>query len=100
MALTASIGVTYNGNVALRLRDNISAFRSAWYWYKSSQISAVPDWVEVGREEPTDPLQVQLGWMNALMKASGETAILDGWGAVWTTVTVILGAVTTVVSVW
>jgi hypothetical protein len=42
-----------------------------------SQISAVPDWVEVGREEPTDPLQVQLGWMNALMMANGETAILN-----------------------
>ena len=50
-----------------------AAFRSAWYWYRSSQIYAVPDWVEVGRAEPTDPLQVQLGWMNALMKASGET---------------------------
>ena len=40
-----------------------SAFRSAWYWYRSSQISAVPDWVEVGREAPTDPLQVS-AWMD------------------------------------
>jgi hypothetical protein len=77
-----------------------AAFRSAWYWYMSSQISAVPDWVEVGREEPTDPLQVQLGWMNALMKASGETAVLNRWGAIWTAGTVVLGAVTTVVNVW
>ena len=23
-----------------------AAFRSAWYWLKSSQIFAVPDWVE------------------------------------------------------
>jgi len=57
-----------------------AALRSAWYWYKSSQIYAVPDWVEVGRDEPKDPLQVQLGWMNALMKASGESAVLNGWG--------------------
>ncbi len=49
------------------------ALRSAWYWYKSSQVYAVPDWVEVGREEPNYPLQVQLGWMSALMKASGES---------------------------
>src|SRR5690349_21767477 len=41
----------------------VAAFRSAWYWYRSSQIYAVPDWVEVGREEPSDPLQLQLGWM-------------------------------------
>jgi hypothetical protein len=77
-----------------------AAFRSALYWYKSSQIYAVPDWVEVGREEPSDPLQVQLGWMNALMKAGGETAALNRWGAIWTAGTVVLGAVTTVVNVW
>jgi hypothetical protein len=77
-----------------------AAFRSSWYWYKSSQIHAVPDWVEVGREEPSDPLQVQFVWMNALMKASGETAVLNRWGAIWTAGTVVLGAVTTVVNVW
>ena len=53
----------------LAIATTFAAFRSAWYLFKSSQISAVPDWVEVGREEPTDPLQFQLGWMNALMKA-------------------------------
>jgi hypothetical protein len=67
----------------------VAAFRSAWYWYKSSQIYAVPDWVEVGREEPTDPLQAQLGWMNALMKASGESAFLNRLGAIWTAATVV-----------
>jgi hypothetical protein len=77
-----------------------AALRSAWYWYQSSQISAVPYWVDVGREEPTDPLQVQIGWMNALIKASGETAILNRWGAIWTAGTVVLGAATTVVNVW
>jgi hypothetical protein len=77
-----------------------SAFRSAWYWYKSSQVYAVPDWVEVGREEPKDPLQVQLGWMSALMKASGESAVLNRWGAIWTAGTVALGATTTLVNLW
>ena len=56
----------------LALATTCAALRSARDRYKSSQIYAVPDWVEVGREEPKDPLQVQLGWMNALMKASGE----------------------------
>ena len=84
----------------LTLATMFAALRSARDRYKSSQISAVPDWVEVGREEPTDPLQVQLGWMNALMKASGETAVLNRWGAIWTAGTVVLGAVTTVVNVW
>ena len=53
-------------------RDNLRGPPERVVLDKSSQIYAVPDWVEVGREEPKDPLQVQLGWMNALMKASGE----------------------------
>ena len=77
-----------------------AALRSAWYWYKSSQIYAVPYWVEVGRDEPKDPLQVQLGWMNALMKANGESAILNRWGAIWTAGTVMLGAATTLANIW
>ena len=84
----------------LALATLFTALRSAWYWYKSSQVSAVPDWVEVGREQPMDPLQVQLGWMNALMKASGEAAVLNRWGAIWTAGTVALGAATTVVNAW
>jgi hypothetical protein len=80
----------------LALATTFAAFRGAWYWYKSSRIYAVPDWVEVGREEPTDKLQFQLGWMNALMKASGESAVLNRWGAIWTAGTVALGAVTTI----
>jgi hypothetical protein len=83
----------------LALATTCSALRSAWYWYKSSQIYAVPDWVEVGREEPKDSLQVQLGWMNALMKASGESAVLNRWAAIWTGGTVVLGAATTLVNV-
>ena len=84
----------------LALVTTFAALRSAWYWYKSSQIYAVPYWVEVGRDEPKDPLQVQLGWMNALMKANGESAILNRWGALWTAGTVMLGAATTLANVW
>lgn len=84
----------------LAIATMVSALRSAWYWYRSSQISAVPDWVEVGREEPKDPLQFQLGWMNALMKASEDSAFLNRWGAIWTAVTVLLGAAATLASVW
>ena len=67
---------------------------------KWSQIRALPDWMEVGREEPTDRLQFQLGWMNALMKASGESAALNRWGAIWTAGTVAVGAATTLVNAW
>ena len=84
----------------LALTTIAAASRSAWYWYRSSQVYAVPDWEEVGREPPTDPLQLQLGWMAALMKASGEAAVLNRWAAIWTAGTVALGAVTTLVHTW
>jgi hypothetical protein len=84
----------------LALATTFSALRAAWFWYKSSQIYAVPYWVEVGREEPADPLQVQLGWMAALMKASGEAATLNRWAAIWAAGTVVLGAATTLLNVW
>ena len=84
----------------LAIATTFAAFRSAWYWYKSSQIYVVPDWEEVGREPPTDLLQLQLGWMNALMKASRESAVLNRWGAIWAGATVVLGSATTVANVW
>ena len=77
-----------------------AALRSAWYWYKSSQIYPVPYWVEVGQDEPKDPLQFQLGWMNAQMKANGESAVLNRWGAIWTAGTVMSGAATTIANIW
>jgi hypothetical protein len=52
----------------LAFATTFAAFRSAWYWHKSSQIA--------------DPLQVQLGWLNALIRASGESAVLNRWGAI------------------
>jgi hypothetical protein len=84
----------------LALATTAAAVRSAWYWYRSSQVVALPDWEEVGREPPTDPLQFQLGWMSALMKAGGEAAALNRWGAIWTAGTVALGAATTLVHAW
>jgi hypothetical protein len=76
-----------------------AALRSAWYWYRSSQISAVPYWEEVGADEPKDQAMSQAGRLNALIKANGESAWLNRWGAIWTAGTVILGAMAMVASV-
>jgi len=77
-----------------------AALRSAWYWYRSSQVGVVPYWVEVGAPEPTDPQMSRMGWMNALIKASEESAWLNSWGAIWTAGTVILGAAAMVAGAW
>jgi hypothetical protein len=77
-----------------------TALRGAWYWYRSSQVAAVPYWIETGQSEPADPQLAQVGWMNALMKASGDAAYLNRWGAIWTAGTVVLGAAATVANAW
>lgn len=73
-----------------------AALRSAWYWYRSSQVVAVPAWAELGQAEPADPLQSQMGWLAALVKSSGEAAYYNRWGAIWTAGAVVLGAAATV----
>jgi hypothetical protein len=73
-----------------------AALRGAWYWYRSSQVVAVPPWTELGQAEPADPLQSQMGWLAALVKSSGEAAYYNRWAAIWTAGAVVLGAAATV----
>jgi hypothetical protein len=77
-----------------------AAFRGAWYWYRSSRVTAVPYWVEVRQAEPTDQMMSQMGSLNALVMASGEAAYLNRWGAIWTACAVVLGATATVANTW
>jgi hypothetical protein len=77
-----------------------TGLRGAWYWYRSSQVVAVPSWDEHGQAEPTDKLQSQMGWLAALVKASGEAAYFNRWAAIWTAAAVILGTVATIAGVW
>ena len=77
-----------------------AALRAAWFWYRSSQVAAVPFWIEVGGDEPQDPQVAQAGWMNALMKASEDAAYLNRWGALWTAGTVVLGAAAVIAAAW
>jgi hypothetical protein len=88
------------GTWLLALATLGAALRAAWYWYRSSQVSAVPYWVEVGKDEPADPSMSKMGWMNALIKAGGEAAYFNRWAAMWTAGAVVLGAAATVAGAW
>jgi hypothetical protein len=70
-----------------------TGLRGAWYWYRSSQVIAVPAWAELGQAEPADSLQSQMGWLTALLKASGEAAYFNRWAAIWTAAAVVLGTI-------
>ena len=73
-----------------------AGLRGAWYWYRSSQVVVVPYWAETSQTEPADKALSQMGWMNALIKASGEAAYFNRWAAIWTAGAVVLGSATTV----
>jgi len=55
------------GTWLLALATFAAGLRGAWYWYRSSQVVAVPSWSEHGQAEPADPLQSQMGWLAALI---------------------------------
>jgi hypothetical protein len=84
------------GTWLLALATFGAGLRGAWYWYRSSQVVAVPSWSEVGQAEPADPLQSQMGWLAALIKAAGDAAYLNRWAAIWTAGAVAMGAAATI----
>ena len=86
------------GTWLLALATFAAGLRGAWYWYRSSQVVAVPSWAEHGQAEPTDPLQSQMGWLAALIKAAGDAAYFNRWAAIWTAAAVVLGAAATIAS--
>jgi hypothetical protein len=79
------------GTWLLALATLAAGLRGAWYWYRSSQVVAAPAWVELGQAEPADPLQSQMGWLAALIKAGGEAAYFNRWAAIWTAGAVVPG---------
>ena len=84
------------GTWLLALATFGAGLRGAWYWYWSSQVVAVPSWSEVGQAEPADPLQSQMGWLAALVKAAGDAAYFNRWAAIWTAGAVAMGAAATI----
>jgi hypothetical protein len=70
--------------------------RGAWYWYLSSQITAIPTWEALGEPEPSDPVASQMGWMAGLTKAAAEAAYLNKWAAIWTAGFVALGGMASI----
>ena len=87
------------GTWLLALATFAAGLRGAWYWYRSSQVVAVPSWSALGQAEPTDPLQSQMGWLAALINAASDAAYLNRWAAIWTAGAVAMGAAATLGSV-
>jgi hypothetical protein len=71
--------------------------RAARLWHRSSLLYANPSWTENGGIEPMDQSQSLAGWIVGINKFNNETAALNKRAAQLTALSVILGAITTIV---
>lgn len=76
-------------NMALVVGTLISGLWAAWCWYKASNISVDPGW----ETEPGDPLASQMDWTSGIIEAVLLSARLNKVAALWTAITVMLGAI-------
>ena len=73
----------------LALISLLSGIASAIYWFRSSQVRSVPDWVcEPGTTEGS-----QGGQLSALLSASALTSNLNGPAAIWSGVCILTGSI-------
>lgn len=73
-----------------------TAVIGAFYWWRSSRVNAVPSWSQMGTAEPGDLTLTQMGWLAASIEAALKTAALNKVAAIWTGVSAIFGALTTI----
>jgi hypothetical protein len=85
---------------ALAVVTLATALVGAVYWFKSSKVTAVPTWAQLGLAEPGDESASQMAWLAATLEAASKSAALNKSAAVWTGVAAILGAVTTAASLF
>lgn len=82
-------------SLLLALFAAICGFVGAYYWFRSSTISAVPTWFDPSRpnaiSEPVDPNQSQAGWIAGLLQASQQSAKLNKMGALWSALAALFG---------
>jgi len=71
--------------------------RAAQLWHRSSLLYANPSWAENGGTEPMDESQSLAGWIVGINKFNNETAALNKRAAQLTAISVLLGALTTIV---
>jgi hypothetical protein len=78
-------------SISLALLSSAAGLVAAWFWYRSSQVPAVPPWAAVGGIEPGDPDLARSGWIAALLESTQEAGRLNKVAALWTAASVALG---------
>lgn len=76
----------------------LTGFYAAKLWLRSSKVPIVPTWVKYdGIEQAGGESQSNNAWIIGIIEASEEVAKLNQRAALWTAVSVALGAATTII---
>ncbi|WP_206998998.1 hypothetical protein [Trinickia mobilis] len=72
---------------------------AARLWHQASKIDVIPTYALYGQIEPVgDASSSAADWIDGLLRASQESSNLNRKAALWTAISVGLGAITTVIS--
>jgi hypothetical protein len=87
-------------NIGVAMAALAAGFVAAIYWYRSSRVQVVPDWPEgaFGLVEPGETRASDLGWITGTLTAFSKSADLNAKAALWTAVSVVLAALSSIIS--
>ena len=74
--------------IILAMAALVSGLWAAWKWYAASKIHPKPNW----EFEPVVPTLKHMGWTSATLQAFGDAGRLNASAAMWTAISVALGA--------
>jgi hypothetical protein len=72
-----------------------TGLKAAYHWYESSQVQIDPGWT-IERQEPVVPELRQNDRHAAIIDAASKSAALNKIAAIWTAVSVVLGAASSI----
>lgn len=87
--------------IGLAVAALVSGIVAAGYWYRSSKLQITPAWGLGSMGELFQPLEqddAQQGWIVGMLEASSASADRNAKAAIWTAVSVVLGAISSIVS--
>jgi hypothetical protein len=86
--------------ISVALAALVTGIIAAVYWYRSSRVQIVPDWPEgaFGLVEPGETRASDAGWTSGTLAAFSKSADLNAKAALWTAASVVLAALSSIMS--
>ena len=75
----------------------ITGLTAAWYWLASTRANIDPS---MGKAQDGTERLFMMQWIESVNKTGRTVAALNRKAAIWTAVTVVLGALTTISGAW